>query len=76
MAESFWRSVNLTGNQTAARPPCRRPSFWRSVNLTGNQTQQWQCVGPRWFWRSVNLTGNQTWLRAQARPCCFGAVSI
>ena len=34
----FWRSVNLTGNQTLRRAGERRHRFWRSVNLTGNQT--------------------------------------
>ena len=34
----FWRSVNLTGNQTPATTRASRFTFWRSVNLTGNQT--------------------------------------
>ena len=34
----FWRSVNLTGNQTLYATVWRSWSFWRSVNLTGNQT--------------------------------------
>ena len=34
----FWRSVNLTGNQTRVRRVRPDWQFWRSVNLTGNQT--------------------------------------
>ena len=34
----FWRSVNLTGNQTIRAGTLPEPPFWRSVNLTGNQT--------------------------------------
>ena len=34
----FWRSVDLTGNQTAYLADVARESFWRSVDLTGNQT--------------------------------------
>ena len=36
--EEFWRSVNLTGNQTTASAIAMASVFWRSVNLTGNQT--------------------------------------
>ena len=35
----FWRSVNLTGNQTIRAAAQLRGPFWRSVNLTGNQTE-------------------------------------
>ena len=34
----FWRSVNLTGNQTNLNAVITDIVFWRSVNLTGNQT--------------------------------------
>ena len=34
----FWRSVNLTGNQTVSEVTSADLAFWRSVNLTGNQT--------------------------------------
>ena len=34
----FWRSVNLTGNQTITSGSKGQRWFWRSVNLTGNQT--------------------------------------
>ena len=36
--EAFWRSVNLTGNQTGTPLGGLTQPFWRSVNLTGNQT--------------------------------------
>ena len=72
----FWRSVNLTGNQTN---DCEIPTalaFWRSVNLTGNQTgitiKSPHCS----FWRSVNLTGNQTAQKLAKLVMGFGAVSI
>ena len=58
--KEFWRSVNLTGNQTLKMSNVGDLRFWRSVNLTGNQTL---CLGfqaSHLFWRSVNLTGNQT----------------
>ena len=35
----FWRSVNLTGNQTYLERAHLLNGFWRSVNLTGNQTR-------------------------------------
>ena len=56
----FWRSVNLTGNQTSSPGRALFFGFWRSVNLTGNQTRRASHVVPPSFWRSVNLTGNQT----------------
>ena len=34
----FWRSVDLTGNQTEVSLTNRGNVFWRSVDLTGNQT--------------------------------------
>ena len=34
----FWRSVDLTGNQTTSAIFSAALSFWRSVYLTGNQT--------------------------------------
>ena len=34
----FWRSVDLTGNQTCIPLVASYISFWRSVDLTGNQT--------------------------------------
>ena len=34
----FWRSVDLTGNQTPCRWSRCTWRFWRSVDLTGNQT--------------------------------------
>ena len=37
---AFWRSVNLTGNQTAEHVAHGLVQFWRSVNLTGNQTER------------------------------------
>ena len=37
-AAVFWRSVNLTGNQTVLYAVPVTLPFWRSVNLTGNQT--------------------------------------
>ena len=36
--QRFWRSVDLTGNQTPAHTMRRASVFWRSVDLTGNQT--------------------------------------
>ena len=36
----FWRSVDLTGNQTFFRNIGITVMFWRSVDLTGNQTIQ------------------------------------
>ena len=35
----FWRSVDLTGNQTLGVLAHRSHRFWRSVDLTGNQTR-------------------------------------
>ena len=35
----FWRSVDLTGNQTAGGVAHGGEAFWRSVDLTGNQTK-------------------------------------
>ena len=67
IANVFWRSVNLTGNQT---PPIRAPHanpFWRSVNLTGNQTFTLCVLKKMGFWRSVNLTGNQTGRQSMKR---------
>ena len=34
----FWRSVDLTGNQTREDRMGGLRGFWRSVDLTGNQT--------------------------------------
>ena len=34
----FWRSVDLTGNQTRTATSSLRRRFWRSVDRTGNQT--------------------------------------
>ena len=56
----FWRSVNLTGNQTVVKAGLKQLGFWRSVNLTGNQTKGNLFCDLSMFWRSVNLTGNQT----------------
>ena len=58
--EVFWRSVDLTGNQTNVLLTESDVQFWRSVDLTGNQTVE--CILPLTgqFWRSVDLTGNQT----------------
>ena len=72
----FWRSVNLTGNQTGLREGLRMTGFWRSVNLTGNQTNDCEIPTALAFWRSVNLTGNQTRRDSNERRCGFGAVSI
>ena len=72
----FWRSVNLTGNQTASATVPRTAWFWRSVNLTGNQTTSNSWCSVSLFWRSVNLTGNQTDECAIANAERFGAVSI
>ena len=36
----FWRSVDLTGNQTVGSALERGLLFWRSVDLTGNQTSR------------------------------------
>ena len=76
MGRPFWRSVNLTGNQTGVPGRAALQGFWRSVNLTGNQTRPLRPPDRRAFWRSVNLTGNQTpsWPAACLRG--FGAVSI
>ena len=62
----FWRSVNLTGNQTTTGGRSMTGWFWRSVNLTGNQTQRVCIRFTHVFWRSVNLTGNQTSLSSLA----------
>ena len=74
--EKFWRSVDLTGNQTLSAHRSMVREFWRSVDLTGNQTRHpWQRRKAR-FWRSVDLTGNQT-KRAVVLPySSFGAVLI
>ena len=72
----FWRSVNLTGNQTPVARVVVGFQFWRSVNLTGNQTHLNEATEPRRFWRSVNLTGNQTFLSLPYLLLRFGAVSI
>ena len=40
-AKMFWRSVDLTGNQTGLHVGPLAPPFWRSVDLTGNQTARW-----------------------------------
>ena len=56
----FWRSVDLTGNQTDRYEVLVEGQFWRSVDLTGNQTARNAAVWARVFWRSVDLTGNQT----------------
>ena len=74
--DGFWRSVNLTGNQTPGRRASPSGSFWRSVNLTGNQTPRRLRALQAAFWRSVNLTGNQTDLAPAAAVLRFGAVSI
>ena len=38
MSLMFWRSVDLTGNQTDSDKERDAYLFWRSVDLTGNQT--------------------------------------
>ena len=35
---TFWRSVDLAGNQTQELGRCPVVPFWRSVDLAGNQT--------------------------------------
>ena len=72
----FWRSVNLTGNQTDVVCVKARLQFWRSVNLTGNQTTLRAGDIAGLFWRSVNLTGNQTGIEYFKQVFRFGAVSI
>ena len=72
----FWRSVDLTGNQTLELHVLPRWAFWRSVDLTGNQTNILSSNFLRKFWRSVDLTGNQTEPRDIAGWKRFGAVSI
>ena len=72
----FWRSVNLTGNQTHAVGEAPQHVFWRSVNLTGNQTGRTDGARLAEFWRSVNLTGNQTAAPRSRWVGRFGAVSI
>ena len=42
----FWRSVNLTGNQTIIALAQDEDVFWRSVNLTGNQTSAHMALVP------------------------------
>ena len=72
----FWRSVNLTGNQTYEAVAAWVSQFWRSVNLTGNQTGGCAAMRDIAFWRSVNLTGNQTLFDIGVGFFGFGAVSI
>ena len=72
----FWRSVNLTGNQTTRVTKQDGIEFWRSVNLTGNQTYSSSDLPMLPFWRSVNLTGNQTTRETSHTLSGFGAVSI
>ena len=75
LADAFWSSVELTGNQTLTRRERGREAFWSSVELTGNQTDAISTRLKRGFWSSVELTGNQTtWRLACERPR-FGAVS-
>ena len=38
-SKAFWRSVDLTGNQTPLTNERKTQWFWRGVNLTGNQTE-------------------------------------
>ena len=76
MIFEFWRSVNLTGNQTDVVELSPDDLFWRSVNLTGNQTTYTAKRQAIKFWRSVNLTGNQTGAFCCFDLHCFGAVSI
>ena len=76
MRQLFWRSVNLTGNQTAPNCHLMIFEFWRSVNLTGNQTDVVELSPDDLFWRSVNLTGNQTDRTYSPNQSRFGAVSI
>ena len=75
-AGAFWRSVNLTGNQTGGLASSSDRPFWRSVNLTGNQTDVVELSPDDLFWRSVNLTGNQTDRTYSPNQSRFGAVSI
>ena len=72
----FWRSVDLTGNQTHGVPVHPVRPFWRSVDLTGNQTVELVGGRVRQFWRSVDLTGNQTQRRCPECIARFGAVLI
>ena len=72
----FWRSVDLTGNQTDGEADVLDLVFWRSVDLTGNQTFIPELGYLPVFWRSVDLTGNQTRRRAATCSCGFGAVLI
>ena len=72
----FWRSVDLTGNQTLHRHSGCPMQFWRSVDLTGNQTETFAKAAQNLFWRSVDLTGNQTVTRMYLSSIGFGAVSI
>ena len=51
---AFWRSVNLTGNQTLTRETIDELSFWRSVNLTGNQTVK-RSAGERYGFGAVSI---------------------
>ena len=72
----FWRSVDLTGNQTKEFGFRNPIMFWRSVDLTGNQTRhRYRRLGEQ-FWRSVDLTGNQTAAHEHEDAVGFGAVSI
>ena len=61
MGKAFWRSVDLTGNQTSFPRRMSAFRFWCSVNLTGNQTCILGVFLAPAFWRSVDLTGNQTY---------------
>lgn len=38
LSQWFWRSVDLTGNQTHQLVHQQAHVFWRSADLTGNQT--------------------------------------
>ena len=76
MCSRFWRSVDLTGNQTNFHLGPKTIRFWRSVDLTGNQTGEVFRVSNRVFWRSVDLTGNQTANAKYRKEKSFGAVSI
>ena len=69
LADAFWSSVELTGNQTLTRRERGREAFWSSVELTGNQTKRLMDNSTRMFWSSVELTGNQTVLSRAVRPC-------
>ena len=74
--KSFWRSVDLTGNQTVLILYLISYMFWRSVDLTGNQTARHTIRLQEPFWRSVDLTGNQTRTKKGTVMAGFGAVSI